>query len=301
MATIKTKNFNIGLILIAFSVSGCVKDITIPQPAYTSRAVIQCSLEPGSVPKLFFYKTVPYFDLADIRQLFIKNAEIEISNQDNSDKLSVDSIYNYIKCQYEYFYVGQIPIQPNKKYKLSILSNNKSYTATTTTNLPVVIIDSVGYTGQFKDIYGEHEGVMPYFHDIPNQANYYRYEMTRIVDTTMKYREGKLHSPCIGSGSVTVVELGRSVYNDLSYNGEEIRLVIEPAYSHTEGLSGQVRIETIDKNTYDFFDQLDKQKLSQMNPFVEPIFLTNGQFGKDALGYFGCMTRSDPVLFIFPE
>lgn len=64
---------------------------------------------------------------------------------------------------------------------------------------------------------------------------------------------------------------------------------------------GLVRIETIDKATYDFFYQLDRQKLEQMNPFVEPVFLTNGQFGKDALGYFGSITRSNPVLLVFPE
>jgi len=295
------KNICIGLVLLTISVSGCVKDISIPQPDYTERATIQCSLEPGVVPKLYLYKTVPYFDVVDTRELFIKDAIITISTDDYTDNLVIDSTYNYIKCEYEYFFRGFFPVIPNKKYNLTVLSNGKTITAATNTNLPTVIIDSIGYTDQFKDIYGEHEGVIPYFHDIPNQSNYYRYEMTREVDTTMKYREGKLHSPCIGAGSVTVLEIGRSVYNDINASGEQMRLIIEPSYSHKEGLPGQIRVETLDKVTYDFFNQLDKQKLGQTNPFVEPIFLTNGQFGKDALGYFGCITRSAPVLFIFPE
>lgn len=301
MISVKMKNTYLAMFLVTISVTGCVKDISIPQPDYTSRATIQCSLEPGVVPILFLYKTVPYFDVVNTRDIFIKDAVVKISTSDYTDNLIIDSTYNFIKCEYEYFFKGFVPVQPMKQYKLTILSNGKTYSATTNTNLPTVTIDSVGYTGQFKDIYGEHEGVMPYFHDIPNQSNYYRYEMTRMVDTTMKYREGKLHSPCIGSGSVTVLEIGRSVYNDQSASGEQMRLVIEPSYSHKEGLPGQIRIETMDKVTYDFFDQLDKQKLSQMNPFVEPIFLTNGQFGKDAIGYFGSITRSVPVLFIFPE
>jgi hypothetical protein len=289
--------------LMALTITGCVKDITIQQPDYTPRATIQCSLEPGTVPILFIYRTIPYFEQTgtSLHDLFIKNAMVRISSRDTIDDLKIDSSFNYIKCEYEYFYRGSVITRANRKYDLNISYNNVLYSASTTTNLPVVIIDSVGYTTQFKDIYGEHEGVIPYFNDIPNQSNYYRYEMTRVVDTTMKYREGKLHSPCIGSGSVTVVELGRSVYNDQSSSGEQMKLVIEPAYSHSEGLTGLVRIETLDKATYDFFYQLDRQKLEQTNPFVEPVFLTNGQFGKKALGYFGSITRSAPFLFVFPE
>lgn len=292
-----------GIALIVLFFTSCVKDITIPHPDYTSRAVIQCSLEPGAVPKLYFYRTVPYFESTSVslHDLFIKSAVVQISSQDFTDSLAIDSVYNYIKCEYEFSYKGSISVKANMQYKLKIISNGITYTASTTTSLPTVTIDSVGYTEQFKDIYGEHEGVMPYFHDIPNQSNYYRYEMTREVDTTMKYREGKLHSPCIGNGSVTILEIGRSVYNDQSSGGEQMRLVIEPAYSHRKGLIGEIRIETIDKATYDFFFQLDRQKLEQMNPFVEPVFLTNGQFGKDALGYFGSMTRSTPISFVFPE
>ena len=282
-------------------VLGCTKDIVIPQPEYKSRVSIQCGLEVGTTPKLYFYKTIPYFDVASLRDVFIRGAIIKISNSTVTDSLKMDSTYNYLKCEYEYFYSGNLLIEANKTYNLKIISNGETYEASTTTNLTAVTIDSVGYTQVFKDIYGEHEGVMPYFHDIPGQINYYRYEMTRTVDTTMKYREGKIHSPCIGDSSVTILELGRSVYNDQTCNGEQMRLVIEPAYSHREGMVGIVRIQTIDRVTYDYYDQLDRQKLGQTNPFVEPVFLSDGQFGKKAVGYFGCIVKSAPFTFIFPE
>ena len=51
-----------------------------------------------------------------------------------------------------------------------------------------------------------------------------------------------------------------------------IKIVIEPAYTHKNGTRGIVFIHTIGKDAYDFFDKLDKQKLAQFNPFVEPIF-----------------------------
>lgn len=83
--------------------------------------------------------------------------------------------------------------------------------------------------------------------------------------------------------------------------GQQIKMVIEPAYSHKTGTKGIVYVQSIDKNAYDFFDQLDRQKLAQFNPFVEPVFLQDGQFGSKAVGYFSAKKNSAPVTFIFPE
>jgi hypothetical protein len=297
----KIKNTAILLFISIVLLTACEKTITIPQPPYDSRVSIQCGLEVGQKPVLYFYKTMPYFDTANLSHLFVKGATVEISNSNTTDSLSMDSTYNYLKCEYEYFYHGHIPIEARSNYQLTILYNKEKFNASTTTNLSAVTIDSVGYESQFKDIYGEHEGVIPYFHDLSGQTNYYRYEMARFVDTTMKYREGKIHSPCIGGSTVPILELGRSVYSNLGNSSGQISFVIEPAYSHSQGLQGSVRIQSIDKATYDFYYQLDRQKLSQLNPFVEPIFLTDGQFGKQAIGYFGSIIRSEPEVFTFPE
>jgi len=295
------KNLVILLDIFWLFLAGCEKNITVPQPPYDSRVSIECGLEVGVVPTLYLYKTIPYFTIEDVRHLFVKNAIVKISNTTSVDSLALDSTFNYLKCEYDYLYKGNIFIEADKKYQLSILYNGITYSASATTNLTAATIDSIGYTDAFKDIYGEHEGVIPYFHDVPNQTNYYRYEMIRTVDSTMKYNGVKLNSPCIGGGSVTILEEGRSVYNDLNLNGSQISLVIEPAFSHRTGSVGLVRIQVIDKVTYDFFDQLDRQKLGQLNPFVEPVFLSVGQFGNKAIGYFGIIARSFTVQFIFPD
>lgn len=293
-------------ILIAFLLAagwaGCVdKEIIIPQPEYTTRVSIQCALEVGKKPKLFLYRTIPYFDVATLREVFIDSATVKLSNSMETDSLTKDSTYNYLKCEYEYFYSGQVPVKQDEMYFLEIINGDAQYSATTKTNLSAVSIDSVGYTRAFTDIYGVHEGVIPYFHDIQGQTNFYRYQMTRPVDTTMQYREGKIYSPCIGSKTITVIELGRSVYGDDNLNGDQINMVIEPAYSHQKDLVGYVQIQTIDKASFDFYDQLDRQKLGQSNPFVEPVYLKDGQFGHDAVGFFGSIIKSDSVRFVFPE
>ena len=103
-------------VLPVLILTSCVKDISIPQPDYTPRATIQCSLEPGTVPILYFYRTIPYFAQTgtSLHDLFIKDALVRISSQDTIDNLKIDSTYNYIKCEYEYFYKGSVITRRNR-------------------------------------------------------------------------------------------------------------------------------------------------------------------------------------------
>lgn len=295
---------------IAFSISFCLyscqKIITIKPPDYFGKVSIQSMLEPDSVPVVYFNRTVPYFGKdVTFGALTIRNAVVEITSASGIDILQFDSTYNKLYCQYDYYYKGNIPVQLNKDYTLSIINGADTYTATTNTNLSKASIDSTAFIPEFFDLYGGHEGVVVFFKDLPSQVNYYRFEMVRYVDTSTQLAGPKLPaSACLDrtrKDSALVDEIGRSVYTDLGQPGQEIKIVIEPAYTHISGTKGIIYIQSIDKNAYDFFDQLDKQKLAQYNPFVEPVFLRDGQFGSRAIGYFSSMVKSDPVVYIFPE
>lgn len=281
----------------------CEKTITITAPSYSGKVSIQSMLEPDSVPIVYFNRTVPYFDKkVSFADLVIRNASVKISNGTSVDVLLLDSVYDRIYCQYNYYFKGYTAVQLNKTYTLTITYGADTYTATASTgNLSKATIDSTSFTPVFKDLYGEHEGVIVYFKDVPGQTDYYRYEMVRYVDTTTKRASEKIVSLCLGRDSVKMDEIGRSVYSDVGQNGLELKIVIEPAYSHKPGTKGLIYIQTIDKNAFDFFDQLDKQKLAQFNPFVEPVFLRDGQFGSKAVGYFSAMVKSDPVTYVYPE
>ena len=284
----------------------CEKSITITPPPYQDKPSIQSMLEVDSVPVVYFNRTVPYFgkDLS-LAALTIRNAVIKITGNGFTDSLRFDSVYSKTYCQYDYYYKGSIPVQLNKTYTLAITSGAESYTAVAGTSLSSATIDSTSFTPTFNDLYGEHEGVIVYFKDLSSQINYYRYEMVRYVDTSTQLAGPKLPaSACLANNrkdSTLVHEIGRSVYSDLGQPGQQIKIVIEPAYTHRKGTQGKVFIQTIDKNAYEFFDQLDKQKLAQFNPFVEPVFLKAGQFGTKAIGYFSAMVKSNPVVYIFPE
>jgi hypothetical protein len=284
----------------------CEKVITIKPPTYLGKVSIQSMLEPDSLPIVYFNRTVPYFgNDVSLGSLVIRNAVIKITSSSGTDILRFDSVYSKTYCQYDYFYKGNVPVLLNKTYTLTVINGIDTYSATASTNLSKATIDSTSYTPVFKDLYGEHEGVIVYFRDLPSQVNYYRYEMMRYVDTSTRQAGPNLPaSTCLDrtrKDSVLVHELGRSVYSDLGQTGQQIKIVIEPAYTHKQGTRGTIYIQTIDKNAFDFFDQLDKQKLAQFNPFVEPVFLRDGQFGSRVIGYFSAMVKSNPVVYIFPE
>ncbi len=296
----------LAIMIFSFFLYSCEKVITIKPPSYFGKVSIQSMLEPDSLPVVYFNRTVPYLgnDVA-LGALAIRNAVIRISNSSGTDILHFDSSFNRIYCQYDYYYKGNLPIQLNQTHTLTITNGTDTYTATASTSLSKATIDSTAYTAAFNDLYGEHEGVIVYFKDMPSQINYYRYEMIRYVDTSTQLAGPKLPaSTCLATDrkdSALVHELGRSVYSDQGQTGQQIKIVIEPAYTHKNGTRGTIYIQTIDKNAHDFFDQLDKQKLAQYNPFVEPVFLRYGQFGSKAIGYFSAMVKSNPAPYVFPE
>lgn len=289
-------------ITTSISIFSCTKNITVKPPAYSNKVSIQGFVEPDSVPVVYFNETVPYFDKAVKKnQLVIRNAKITIQSNTITDVLTLDSLFDKIDCQYNYFYKGHNKILPDTKYDLTIISGSKIYTASATTNLLAPVIDSVSYVSNYNDLYGEHEGVIAYFKDVPAQTNFYRYEMIRSADTSTLKAEAPIKSACLGRDTITVDEIGRAVFDDIGNEGKQITIVAEPAYSHKKGTKGQVFIQSIDKNAYEFFAQLDRQKLAQYNPFVEPVFLQEGQFGNAATGFFSAKINSAAHKFVYPE
>ena len=286
------------LIIFSFIIS-CEKTITIKPQPYESKLSIQCLLTPKTYPKLYLFKTLPYFDSqVSYKDLVIRGANAKITSNLGTDILVLDSALNKFYCKYDYFYKGTQLTQANTAYTLSIDINGKTYTAETTINQAKINLDSVTYIEQFQDVYGEHEGIISNFVDEPNMENYYRFEMHRMVDSSTVDAN---HIPsCSDNEFIPITEIGRTIYSSENQDGLPMSFVIEPAYKHKQGDTAYVFLQTCDKNMFDFYSKLDEQRLAQANPFAEPIFINPNQF-TDAVGVFGSYTLSDSVLFVFPE
>lgn len=282
------------LVFTALLLNSCEKNIIIEPHPFQSQLSVECILEPGTMPKLFLGKTVGYFDTKHTsKDLFVKDAIITITNDLGIDTLVASHKFNFFHCTDEYFYLGTRKILPNQNYHLKILYNSNTYEADTETNVLPAKIDSITYIQNFSDFYGEHEGVVVTFYDLPNVKNNYRYRMDRVLDSS------STDVPNCATEPYPATELGRSIFFDSNIDGAKMEIVIEPAFKHSTGDVAQIYLQTLDEASARFFDDLDKQKSSKLNPFIEPVFITSNISG--AFGIFGSCNNSDSVRFIFPE
>lgn len=287
-------------IVLVSILASCEKTVDVKPLPYDSKLSIQCMLLPGTAPVLYLNNSVPYFDKKiSNRDLFVRGALVTIATGSSIDTLRPDSLLNKVFCQFEYFYKGKVITQSGSTYSLKVLAGSKAFTSTTTTNQSKAAITGVTYVSNFTDVYGEHEGVTVRFTDKPGEENFYRYQLSRKIDNTVDYGESGIHSLCTNGEKFPIQEIGRAVYNDKNKDGLPMSFTAEPVYKHKANDTAYVLLQTMDRESADFFDALDRQKLSAYNPFVEPVFLKTKIEG--CIGVFGAYTVSDSVLFVYPE
>jgi len=97
---------------------------------------------------------------------------------------------------------------------------------------------------------------------------------------------------------VTIYNAGRIVFSDENVDGQRLELLIEVAFEYVKDDSTYVFIQSLDRNSAEFFIKLDEQSQAILNPFIEPIFLESKIDG--AIGFFGSAVLSDSVLFVYP-
>ncbi len=296
------KIFNIIILCFSiFSMNSCQKDILISPQPYSGKLSIESLITPSEFPKVYIYQTVPYFDpKITAQQLFKREVSVKMYVTNEQITFHIDSVYNIPTCEYFLFWKGDKLIQENTSYILEIIDGNKSYKANAITHVSKVPLDSVTYVKAFNDVFGEHEGIVLHFRDQAGEENYYRYKMNRIIFDSIVNATGVL-SPCSIGKSNYVSEIGRTIYNDKNLDGQSFSFVFEPTFKHKKGQEAYVILQSVDKNIYTFFDNLDRSKIAQYNPFVEPVFIQPGQFGNEAIGVFGAYVPSDSLFFVYPE
>ncbi len=288
--------------LIASASTGCKKTITVELDTYEERLAIESLLLPGTVPKVFLNRTVPFFATDNTpSELFVRGARVTISSASGTDFLVADSVYNKFWCRYEPYYIGAQATEADTEYTLTVEVGGETYAASTVTNVRAVTIDSVSYTTNFTDLYGGHEGVILDFVDIAGQPNQYRVQMNRPLDNKHETVDDfEYSSTCLADGElVEVREISRFVYFDTSFDGAPVRLVVEPAYTNRKGDPATLYVQSLNLDAAEFYDTLDRQRESNINPFIEPVFIQSQIDG--AIGVFGAINRSAAVPFEFPE
>jgi len=294
------------ILLFPFSYFGCEKVVEVkPQTGFTGDVFIESLLFPGELPQVFVSRSLPFFDESVTPQeIFARGASVIIEGTEGTQMLLPDSTFDQFRCRWVPFYGGQIPAQMGSTYKLTVTFDGETYTASTTIDQPKVNMDTVEYVAEFFDIYGGHDGVIITFHDAPGTGNFYRYQMDRMIDKNTHHVDvlEVIENTCVADGELyPVTDLGRSVFSDFddeTIDGQKLQLLIEVAFEYQKGDTGWVYLQSLDRNSAEFYRDLDEQLLSRENPFVEPVFIETQIEG--AIGVFGSVVLSDPWLFIYP-
>jgi hypothetical protein len=260
-------------------------------------------LYPGKVAAIFISTSNPFFSSKVTPQdVFARGAVAKITSGTLVDVLVPDSTFNKFRCRWEPFYRGNIAAEYGKTYSLEVSYNGKTYNASTTINQKAVTIESIVYTPEFFDVYGGHDGVIIKITDHPGRQDYYRFQMNRMIDSSVKHAhvlDGFINTCTSANELFPVTDIGRIVFNDENADGQKITMSIEVTYEYDKGDEGWIFIQSLDKNSAGFYKDLDDQLQAIYNPFVEPVFINTKIPG--AIGVFGSAVLSDSVLFEYPR
>jgi Domain of unknown function (DUF4249) len=296
------------LLLIITAVTlfpACKKDISINfPPDHNSRVFIEGILYPGQKPQIYISKSNPFFSSkVTPQQVFARGAVVKIKTGTTVDVLVPDSSFNKFRCRWEPHYRGKIAALAGKTYTLEVVYEGKTYTATTSITQKPVKINSIEYTPSFFDVYGSHDGVIVTITDNPGTQDFYRFQMNRIIDTSVHHAHvlDVFVNTCVSGPTEEffVKDIGRIVFNDENADGKKIVMSIEVSFEYDKGDDGWVMIQSLDKNAAEFYKDLDDQLQAIQNPFVEPVFINSKIPG--AIGVFGSAVLSDSVLFVYPR
>lgn len=287
------------------SICACKKNITINfPPGHLSKVFIEGLLYPEQKPQIFISRSNPFFSSkVTPQEVFARGAVVKITSGTTVDLLVPDSTFNKFRCRWEPYYRGNIAAQKGKTYTLEVILDGKTYTASTTINQQAVKIDSINYTPDFVDVYGSHDGVIVTITDRPGTSDFYRFQMNRMIDTSVHHAhvlDGFINTCVSGPDEkFPVKDIGRIVFTDENADGQKIVMSIEVTFEYSKGDKGWIFIQSLDKNSAEFYKDLDDQLQAIQNPFVEPVFINTKIPG--AIGVFGSVVLSDSVLFTYPR
>ncbi len=286
-----------------FAVLSCRKEVNIrPDSSFESQLFIECLLYPGEEPRVYLSLSQPFFNEEVTPQdMFARGAEVRLSDGTQEELLRPDSTFDKFRCRWAPFYGGTIPAEYGKTYELRVTFQGKTYTASTTINQAKANLDEVEYTPEFFDVYGGHDGVILRFRDAPGEKNFYRFQMDRFLDTSRHHAHilEVLINDCTNGEKFWITDLGRTVFRDDNNDGQPVELYAEVSFEYRRGDTAYIYLQSLDEASAAFYEDIDNQLQSILNPFVEPVFLKSGIEG--TLGVFGSVVRSDTVLFIYPQ
>jgi hypothetical protein len=280
---------HIGLVAIIMGVilSSCEKTISFRPNDSEPVVVVEATIENGQAPVVILSQSLNYFSQISAELLassFIRNADITISNGTKTHRLKEYkrrvaggyTIYYYStdSSSMSTAFVGEF----GKGYTLSVRTDEREYTATTTIPILAKKIDSLWWEDAPNNPNPDKVKVMGRFIDPSGLGNYTRY-FTQVQGWHFFPGFNSVYDDQLTDGTTYNFQIEKGVDRNNSFNLEEY-----PFFNR--GDSVVVKYCNIDKATYDFWRTMEYSYSNIGNPFASPNKVISNIHG-GGLGYFG--------------
>lgn len=270
------------LLITAFIFFSCdlEKAIDIDLPAYKSRLVVECYLEPDKPFNLLITRSAAYFDAFPtdngqfLENLLVDGAEVTIRYKNTIYELENELTFNgFTNKLFNYKAPQDVPLDYNNDFKLNIVTPEGETIMATTRLIPPIPIDSVVVEFNESDTLAR---VLTYFTDIPNEDNYFR---------------RMLHKTSLDSLPVQDFTTDDRVIEDVVVFGSQ--------YNFEEGDKVINTLFHIDQDYYNFLESLRTAVNSNGNPFGQPSPIISNLTGTaDAIGIFTGLSYDRNTVFV---
>lgn len=251
------KNY-IYILLFSIILSSCQDVIELDVASKASKLVVDGWIDSDSVPKIYLYKSQPYFESKEYPK--VTGAIVTLNDGSNSVNLN-ESIAG------SGFYTTNVMKGiVDKTYTLTIQYENKTYTSVSTMPKTIAQFDSIyfrplpfGQPGQAPRIVTNFA-----YQEYPEKGNCYmaRFSRNGVMDLkNLNFTDDQF----INGNHITDVFVGEEVFS-----GDTIRL---EAYGIT-------------KEYFGFLNQIISNVYQQQGLFSPPLAPYKGNISNDALGFF---------------
>jgi hypothetical protein len=265
--------------------SSCEKDITIKDTNTAQRLVVEAEIETGKYPIVILSNSLSYFSNITPETLvnsFVHNATVQISNGTQSYNLKEYTIP--VNAQYAVSFYTVDPTnlatafvgESEKNYSLNIISDNKTYTATTSIPKITRQIDSIWWT------------------EVPGVTGVDTVWKKVIVKATDKLGLGDCIRYYTKVNSEPYFPGDPSAFDDDFIDGTSYIFPLNRGRDknapnpngdfkdyYKRGDTVTVKVSQIDRTSFDFWETLEFSQQNTGNPFASPIKIKSNIISKE--------------------
>lgn len=283
--------YSLSLLVTIITIISCTKDITVNIPKPGEKIVIEGTIETDDYPVVFLTKNSAYFDIVDttvVAASIIKNSEATVIV---SNGIITDTLNSVLLDRWPYFgYQGsKFKGEINGTYNLKVLYNDKEFTAST------FIPDTVGIDSVWFDKIASSDslGLLSFrWKDPMAIGNYY------TVLTKIEGQQNWFYRPFFGmhliddkldnNRKMTYTPLTRGYERNAYYSGpfEGENIDFMKLICFQVGDTVSIKLSTIDAESYNFWNSVYRNVMTNGNPFTNPASVKSNIYGDPANGYW---------------